>query len=182
MTAPGDVPAPPFEDAYWVVRGELMAGPHPGGRTIEETAHRLSLLTDAGIRRLINLTLPHEERAEQRYEVLIGAAAASTAVDVQAIRFSLFDGSCPSEGAVVELLDAVDACLAAGRPAYVHCMQGLGRTGVAVGCYLVRHERTTPRRAIGAIRRLRSTTRHAHHPSPLTDEQVARVRTWRPGR
>ena len=36
------------------------------------------------------------------------------------------------------ILDHIDAELAAGRKVYLHCWGGIGRTGTAVGCHLVR--------------------------------------------
>ena len=61
----------PFEDAYWVDPGRLMAGPHPGGGSEEATTARVSALLDAGILCSINLTEPHEEAATDRYEEIM---------------------------------------------------------------------------------------------------------------
>ena len=46
---------------------------------------------------------------------------------------------------LVATLDAIDAELAAGGLVYVHCWAGCGRTGVVVGCWLVRHGRARRR-------------------------------------
>ena len=37
----------------------------------------------------------------------------------------------------------------------MHCRWGLGRTGVMLACYLVRHCRQVPQEAIANVRRLR---------------------------
>ncbi len=178
MNAPAP---PPFGEAYWVVPGMLMAGPHPGGKTAEETVLRVQAMLRAGIRCTVNLTLSEEEKPEQRYDAIIRALAETEALDVRTVRFALFDGSCPGEAAIRELLDIVDDCIAQGRPVYVHCMMGLGRTGVMVGCHLVRHGAAKPRAAIRHMRGLRSRTTNAKFPSPLTEEQEKRIRAWKPG-
>ena len=74
-------------------------------------------------------------------------------------RFEIEDVSVPepaSEGAFRELIDELDAHLAAGRNLTVHCRGGLGRSGLVAACVLVRH-------GIGA------------------SEAIARVRAARPG-
>ena len=37
------------------------------------------------------------------------------------------------------VLDAIDKDIADGRTVYVHCWGGIGRTGMVIGCWLVRH-------------------------------------------
>lgn len=172
---------PPFGESYWVEPASLLAGPHPGGSSVQETALRVSALLDTGIRCIVNLTLTQEERPEQRYEALFEARAATEALQVQTVRFALFDGSCPSPAAVAELLDIIDGCMNSGLPVYVHCMLGLGRTGVAVGCHQVRHGRCKPRAAVKHLTKLRRGTANHHLPSPLTEEQARRIRTWSRG-
>ncbi len=39
----------------------------------------------------------------------------------------------------METLDAIDEEIARGGVVFVHCWAGCGRTGVVVGCWLVRH-------------------------------------------
>ncbi len=171
----------PFEDAYWVDPGRLMAGPHPGGGSEDATRERAASLLDAGILCAINLTEPHEERPEDRYEDLLTTLATARGLEAACSRFALWDGTSPSPAAVTELLDLIDACLARHMPVYVHCKVGLGRTGVMVGCWLVRHGIAKPRAAVRHISKLRSRTATARITSPSTREQIARVRSWKPG-
>lgn len=171
----------PFEDAYWVDPGRFMAGPHPGGASAEATRARTAALVDAGILCCINLTEPHEEGPEDRYEDLMASMAADRGCEASCARFALWDGTSPSPAAVRELLDVIDACLQRGLPVYVHCRAGLGRTGVMVGCWLVRHGIARPRSAVRRIARLRAGTATARITSPSTREQIERVRTWKPG-
>ncbi|KAH7291860.1 hypothetical protein KP509_29G038800 [Ceratopteris richardii] len=62
------------------------------------------------------------------------------------------DGSCPPERIVQRFLEIVDDCTGAVA---VHCKAGLGRTGVLIGCYLMRNFRFTANEAIGYLRVLR---------------------------
>ncbi|KAK9839607.1 hypothetical protein WJX81_000477 [Elliptochloris bilobata] len=59
------------------------------------------------------------------------------------------DGSCPSEAIVQRFLAIVEA--EPGALA-VHCKAGLGRTGVLICCYLIKHHSFTAEEAIGYIR------------------------------
>ncbi|MBW2264036.1 MAG: dual specificity protein phosphatase family protein [Deltaproteobacteria bacterium] len=173
--------AAPFEDAYWVDPGRFMAGPHPGGGSAEATRARTASLLEAGILCAINLTEPHEEKQEDRYEDVLSALASDRGLEAACARFALWDGTSPSPAAVKELLDVIDACLARDMPVYLHCKVGLGRTGVMVGCWLVRHGVARPRAAVRHISKLRRHAATARITSPSTREQIARVRSWKPG-
>jgi protein-tyrosine phosphatase len=82
---------------------------------------------------------------------------------------------------MARILDDVDAALAAGGTAYVHCWGGIGRTGTVVGCWLVRHglDDGDPIATIAALRR---RVLDSFMPSPQTTAQRAMVTSWRPGR
>jgi hypothetical protein len=175
------VRAGPIPDSYWVEPGKLLAGPHPGGTSAGETAGRVSSLLDAGVRCIVNLTEQGEEGPAQRYEEICRSLAAGRGLEVHCLRYSLWDGTSPSEAAVRELLDVVDACIERDRPVYIHCLVGLGRTGVMVGCWLVRHGIARPGGAIRHISRLRRHATTSRITSPATDEQIARVKGWKRG-
>ncbi|CAG0924120.1 unnamed protein product [Notodromas monacha] len=65
--------------------------------------------------------------------------------------FDLFfnDGSVPSEAIVRQFLDIVEK--APGGVA-VHCKAGLGRTGVLIGCYIMKHYKLTAAETIAWLR------------------------------
>ena len=88
------------------------------------------------------------------------------------------DGSVPSRIEIGRILDNIDASIAAGRPVYVHCLGGLGRTGTVVGCYLARHGVAAGRNVIKMIRDLRRNTLTQHLNSPETNQQMDLVESW----
>ena len=78
------------------------------------------------------------------------------------------------------ILNEIDGALADGHRVYIHCHGGLGRTGMAVGCYLVRHGSTGPH----ALRRIQACWqsmpgRRFMPISPETPAQVRFVLDWR---
>lgn len=128
--------------AYWVVRGRLMAGEYPGSHSAAETRERLASLLSAGARAFIDLTEVGDVTRLgllRPYEEDLRELAAEKAAEVSCTRFPIRDFDVPTRGLMISILDAIDAALGRGMPAYVHCLAGRGRTGTAVGCYLVRH-------------------------------------------
>jgi protein-tyrosine phosphatase len=75
----------------------------------------------------------------------------------------------------VEVLDLIDEELAAGGVVFVHCWAGCGRTGVVVGCWLVRHG-MEPREALSRVADTRGLG------CPQTLEQRLAILDWEPGR
>lgn len=127
---------------YWVVPGRLMAGAYPGSLDGRESVAALSSLVRKGVRAFVDLT---EEQEVTRlgplrlYAKDLETVAATAVASVSYARFPIRDLGLPSPGLMSSILDALDAALGVGKPAYVHCLGGRGRTGTVVGCYLVRH-------------------------------------------
>jgi Cyclin-dependent kinase inhibitor 3 (CDKN3) len=130
--------AKPLPESYWVVPGQFLAGQYPLvalGNDIRNDS-MLAAFLEAGFDVFIDLTRPGElppylpalEQQARRYNGT-----------VQHQRFVIQDRGLPTRPEMETLLDAVDAALAAGRKVYLHCWGGIGRTGMAVGCWLVRH-------------------------------------------
>ncbi len=159
----------PFPGSYWVEPRLLLAGEYPGrdGKLVALIAH--------GIGGFIDLTT----------EVWLRGYAAEAARLAQAQRrdalhrhFPIPDRGVPEIDRMRAILDAIDEWRAAGRPVYVHCYAGVGRTGTVIGCWLVRRG-FAPVDALTELGRLRQATRHAHVPSPETEAQWEFVAAWR---
>jgi len=154
----------PLPDSYWVIPGKLLAGDHPGLYP-DRTKARVGCLTDAGISCTVDSS--SSEASESYGRGLPGR------------RFAIREMMVPSDGKMSRILDVVDEEMEKGA-VYVHCRAGLGRTGVVVGCFLVRHG-MDGESALTEIRRLRSQTAQAWKPSPETESQRQMVRGWKTG-
>lgn len=152
LAPPGSVG--PTSRSYWVVEGRLAAGAYPGkkGRgPLEFVPEVIEQLLGVGIDRYVNLTQDYPGGTDEhldRYDVYVDAVA-----DID--RFPIPDLDVPDEGEMVRILDHLDAQLAAGHNAYVHCWGGVGRTGTVVGCWLIRHGYATTSEVMEIIGELR---------------------------
>jgi hypothetical protein len=125
---------------YWVEPGRLLAGRYPSS---------LDSLVDAGVTLVVDLT---EEGERPAYDA-----------PMRKVRLPIPDFSCPTPETVNEILDVIDAELAAGGLVFVHCHGGIGRTGTVVGCWLTRHG--------GDLARLPRP--------PETEEQRTLIASWK---
>jgi protein-tyrosine phosphatase len=126
----------PISNAYWVVSGQFAAGAYPYSAHSECAREKLRLLLEHGISAFFDLT----ERDElEPYSNVLTHEAGNFGIVTMYQKWPLGDMTTPSPKLMVEVLDAIDASIKAGKGVYLHCAAGLGRTGVVVGCYLVRH-------------------------------------------
>jgi ADP-ribosyl-[dinitrogen reductase] hydrolase len=171
MSAPTPaLPPLPLRNCYWVVPGLLLAGEHPNGANREKTRDRLNKLLAAGIECFIDLTRSTELL---RYDVHLPSS-------VRYIRKPIRDHGLPgSPGEMIEILDVVAKALRSGRPTYVHCRAGIGRTGTVIGCLLVERGLSGDG-ALDELNRLwLQCKRSKSWPLiPETEEQAAYVRDW----
>ncbi|HEX7621216.1 MAG TPA: dual specificity protein phosphatase family protein [Anaerolineales bacterium] len=167
----------PFPESYWVIPGQFLAGGYPGLRFDEiRTRQRLSSILIAGFDTFIDLT---NENERTPYYSILNEEAGYAGREVRHLRFSYPDYSVPSHETMVVALDAIDEALAEGRKVYLHCVGGIGRTGITVGCYLVRHGM----RSSEALRHLRELYRASAQSlvapdSPESDEQARFILNW----
>ena len=162
---------PPIPDSYVVAEG-LLAGEYPGAADSGAAGRRLRAFAESGITIFVDLTHPADVLAS--YEHLLAA-------DSRRIAHPIVDLGTTTVPHMTRILDDVDAALADERAVYVHCWGGIGRTGTAVGCWLVRHglDEGDPVRTIA---RLRRGLPDAWVLSPQTAAQRAMVTAWKPGR
>lgn len=176
---------PPFDEAYWVEQGLVMAGAYPGEYDAVASERRLRGLLRCGIRRFITLMEAREESPDLRlapaYAGGLERVARQERVDADVLRFDIHDMSIPSHPQMDEIQAAIDASLEAERPVYVHCWRGRGRTGTVVGAYLIRRGLATHDNFVDVIRDLRveaGATALAPGDSPETPAQIEFVRDW----
>ena len=168
----------PIPESYWVVPARFLAGGYPASTHDDEMVIRLRLTAflNAGFDTFFDLT---REGELPPYLPFLREEAAYYNKAINYSRRSIQDKGLPSRYQMVILLDDIDAALAAGRIIYLHCWGGIGRTGMAVGCWLVRHGLTGE----AALARLNELYRTAEQSSifprsPEMDVQVAFILNW----
>jgi len=167
----------PIPESYWVEDDRFLAGEYPGHSVERIARQKISAFLEMGITDFIDLTRPHELVS---YEPLLKELAPIYELETYYKRISIQDHGLPTVEIMREILDTIDEALKNERKVYVHCWGGIGRTGMAVGCYLVRHGET-PKKAVAQVDKLFHTRPKnfyfAH--SPETDEQVQFILDWR---
>ena len=167
----------PIPASYWVLPGEFLVGEYPGlGYDLAGTRRRLAAFLKAGFDHFIDLTSENERPS---YLSILSKEAEFMGREVRHQRYSFPDFSVPSRASMVAALDAIDAALAEGRMVYLHCVGGIGRTGITVGCYLVRHG-MKPADALSHLRELYLTSLQSLivPVTPETKEQAGFILNW----
>ena len=166
LYAAGDALPLPHADCYWVCPARFLAGAHP--------AWQVEALLAAGIDCFIDLT--HAPHPVAPYAVALPA-------HVRWHGFEITDYAVPGRALMRDIVDVIDTELARGGRLYLHCHAGVGRTGTAVGCWLV-EQGMPPAEALALIARKRT-----HLPSlawaPQSPETAAQrdfVAHWKPRR
>jgi len=160
-----------IRDSYRVVDG-FLAGAYPGSGDRDVAARRIRALEQQGVTRFVDLTHPADP--VEPYDRLLETRAMRVA-------HPIVDFGTTTIPHMTRILDDVDAEIAASGIAYVHCWGGIGRTGMVVGCWLMRHglDDGDPIRRIAELRR---DVPDANVQSPQTSAQRAMVRAWKRGR
>ena len=165
---------------YPVEAGKIFAGEYPGARSSERAGARLKCLADMGIRTFVDLTAIADDMAP--YEDLLAAHAGPDGAPQRHWK-PIDDMSVPdSPEAMREILEIIRESHVAGRPVYIHCWGGIGRTGTVVGCWL-RERGLGPDEALAEVSRLYrgNMAKSKWNPdSPQTARQREFVRKWMP--
>ena len=172
----------PFDQAYWVVPDRLMAGYYPGSALGRDGDAQLSALLKCGIRHFINLMQINETRwygqPVMPYEAQTQKLARQLGCGVSFDRLPIKDMGIPTRIEMARILDRMDHKIEAGKPIYVHCLGGVGRTGTVVGCFLARHGYASGHRILQLIRQLRQNTATHDRSAPESSLQIDLVLSW----
>lgn len=172
----------PFPNAYWVMPEQLMAGEYPGAKNPKQAYQKIYGLLRCGIRTFLNLMEPGEldyyGKTFSPYEPIVDFVARELQLNVSCVQFPVRDMDVPSIKTMNAILGHIEWMQAAGRPVYVHCLAGLGRTGTVVGCWLIRHGLATRDTVLDHIQRLRLHAENAWQASPQTEIQRQMVIRW----
>jgi hypothetical protein len=170
--------------SYWVLPGKLLAGPHPALGGLDESRTRLSSLLDAGIDAVLDLTEDGESiggKALRPYWPELEALSTARELRIELRRVPIRDMSAGAVELQRKALGEIDSMLGKGRRVYLHCLGGIGRTGMVVGSWLVEHGLAAPDEALGLLAKLRSRVDADAPVSPETEAQRRVVSGWRPG-
>ena len=174
----------PIADSYVVPGSRLVGGEYPGSRPgtpAGQVTAKLEAFLDAELSAFIDLTDPAD--GLEPYAPALRALASQREIEIHYERLTIRDMRVCDGPHMRRVLDAIDAHLAAGRGVYVHCWGGIGRTGMTVGCWLVR-QGLTGNEALAEVARLFRTMsaakvrNHEQWGSPQTEAQRAFVRSW----
>jgi len=159
----------PIADSYWVEPGRFLAGEYPAAEAATDAAQKVALFLAAGVTSFVDLT--EEDEDLRPYRDLLGESGRYR-------RAPIVDNGCPTADGLRETLAYLDVELANGWVVYLHCWGGHGRTGLVVGCWLVRHG-AEGEEALTRITELRRGLPDVlWQPSPQTPEQCTMVLDW----
>ncbi len=153
----------------YVVFLPVIAGPYPGAADEREARRRLGRIRGEGCDFFLDLT---EDGELEPYAQLLPGT-------VRHVRIPLRKGEAPPPERMREVVDAINGASRDGFFVYVHDAEGVGRVGMAVGCW-VADRPIVDGDILDFIDRRRADI-PGRVPSPTLAEQRAFVRGWTRG-
>ena len=170
----------PMNESYWVEPGRLLAGEHPGHWEPTVMRRRLCGLLDAGIRTFIDLS----NRADRMpsYEPMLAKICRDRGIVAACRAAPMVAHNVPQDAAdVCHALWLIRQGLDFGGRVYVHCNDGVNRTGMVMGCWLV-EQGFDPEAALDELERRFAVMNKArtYHTTPANVLQAEWVENWTP--
>lgn len=170
----------PMGESYWVEAGKLLAGEHPGHWDERVARRRVSGLLDAGIRTFVDLSGRGDN--VHPYVAELESICGDRGIDVDYLRRPLREEVLPDRAEdVAYILQDIKSAIDGGRRVYVHCSEGVGRTGLVVGCWLVERG-FDPEDALDELARRFAAMNKAKYcrMTPTSGLQAEWVENWHP--
>jgi|SRR5436305_10825911 len=149
-------------DLYWIDgpwTGKLAIFAHPRGG--EWLLDEIRALKDNGLDVIVSLLTKEEDKELS----LLEEKAMCETVGSEFMQFPIADVSVPaSRTATLELVNTLDELLSKGRNVGIHCLAGVGRSGMIAACLLMMRG-LSPEEALEEVSNTRGVI------VPQTDEQ-----------
>jgi hypothetical protein len=170
----------PIDNSFWVIPEVLLAGEHPGASGPDEITRRIRRFLVSGVSQFIDLS---DKKECEAYQEVLERESALLGIESQYSHHPIRDKGIPrSPVQLAAVFREISDAMGRGQTTYIHANRGVGRTGVAIGCYLVECGLPADR----AVRKLAilysSMEKSAWEPSiPETEQQLEYIRGWQPG-
>ena len=191
----------PITYSYWVIPEKVLAGEYPGNqmrksgifrvlRTLLDQSiafcrhplegwptdnKRVKKLLRAGITNYLDLTQSDELLP---YEALLNREAELLGMVINYKRVPIKDQNITTSDEIAKCISFINESIESDNKVYIHCLRGLGRTGMVVGCFLV-DKGLTGKEALKKITNLRKSVLNSFLPSPQNRRQSGVVENWK---
>lgn len=166
----------PFERSYWVLPNRFIVGEIPASMKEDETIAKLNGLIQVNVNVVINLMEEDEKNYENKS--FYDYAPYLNKHNVETHRIPIKDLSIPTIETMKKILSIVQDSIRQKKVVYLHCWGGVGRTGTAVGCFLLNNSLASKDNVLETINYLKRTTSIDKRQSPETEEQRKFLMEW----
>ena len=170
----------PISESYWVEPGVLLAGEHPGHWEEALLKRRMSRLLDAGIRLFVDLS--DRGDVSRSYRPMLERICRSRGIIADYVNHPLPLERVPERANDVSaVLRVINEGIERGVRVYVHCSDGVERTGLVMGCWLVERG-LDPERALEELSRrfLAMGKSQVFRGTPTNGAYLEWVENWEP--